>query len=180
MPALKGVIALGGLAIAALFVASIVAKSEHFYPADPSLASSVEQDLRPRLWSLGFERWSDAPILGHGFGRDLLAETFLPETPKGVDHPPLQHAHNTLINIALQLGVVGVVIAIVVLASLSREYVSMLARGPTALLGVIGLALLAGFVVKNLTDDFMHRHNAQVFWALNAMLLGFAARARRR
>jgi hypothetical protein len=27
-------------------------------------------------------------------------------------------------------------------------------------------------VVKNLTDDFMHRHNALVFWALNGMLLG--------
>jgi hypothetical protein len=28
--------------------------------------------------------------------------------------------------------------------------------------------------VKNLTDDFLHRHNALVFWAFNAMLLGLA------
>jgi len=47
-------------------------------------------------------------------------------------------------------------------------------------LGVIGLALLACFVTKNLTDDFLHRHNAQVFWALNGMLLGLSARARAR
>jgi hypothetical protein len=43
----------------------------------------------------------------------------------------------------------------------------------------MGLCVLAGFVVKNLTDDFMHRHNALVFWALNGMLLGLA-RARSR
>jgi len=50
----------------------------------------------------------------------------------------------------------------------------MLREPALAPLGMLGLALLAGFVVKNLTDDFLHRHNALVFWSLNAMLLGFA------
>jgi hypothetical protein len=36
--------------------------------------------------------------------------------------------------------------------------------------------MVAGFVVKNLTDDFFYRHNALVFWALNGMLIGFGAR----
>jgi hypothetical protein len=45
-------------------------------------------------------------------------------------------------------------------------------------LGAIGLALLAAFLVKNLTDDFFNRHNALVFWALNGMLLGLARRPR--
>jgi hypothetical protein len=44
----------------------------------------------------------------------------------------------------------------------------------------MGLAMLSGFVVKNLTDDFFWRHNALVFWALNGGLLGFAARAKER
>ena len=46
-------------------------------------------------------------------------------------------------------------------------------------LGMMGLALIAGFVVKNLTDDFLHRHNGLVFWALNALLLGLARGAKR-
>jgi len=43
---------------------------------------------------------------------------------------------------------------------------------------VIGLALIAGFLAKNLTDDFLHRHNAQVFWALNGLLVGLGRRVR--
>jgi hypothetical protein len=45
---------------------------------------------------------------------------------------------------------------------------------------MMGLAMLAGFVVKNLTDDFFYRHNALVFWAINGMLLGLARSTRDR
>ena len=41
---------------------------------------------------------------------------------------------------------------------------------------MIGLSLIAGFVVKNMTDDFLFRSNAKEWWALLAMLLGFGAR----
>jgi len=175
---LRGVMLASGAAICIAFGASIAAKNERFYSHDPSPMASVDQDLRPRLWSLGLERWKEAPFLGHGFGREILADAFLPETPKGVAHPPLQHAHNAFLNIALQLGGVGLAAFAAVLLLLCRQYGSLLKRPDTAVLGVIGLALLAGFVTKNLTDDFMHRHNAQVFWALNGMLLGFSARVR--
>ena len=168
----------GAVAIAIAFGASIAAKNERFYRNDPSPMASVDQDLRPRLWSLGLEQWKQAPLLGHGYGREILADTFLPQTPQGVAHPPVRHAHNAFLNIALQLGAIGLVAFAAVLLLLGRQYVSLLARPQSAVLGVIGLALLAGFVTKNLTDDFMHRHNAQVFWALNGMLLGFSARGR--
>ena len=39
-----------------------------------------------------------------------------------------------------------------------------------------GIALLAGFIVKNLTDDFLFRSNAKEFWALSALLLGYGVR----
>jgi O-antigen ligase len=175
---LRGVMLASAVAFGIAFGASIAAKNERFYSRDPSPIASVDQDLRPRLWSLGLDLWKEAPLLGHGFGREILADAFLPETPKGLAHPPLQHAHNAFLNIALQLGVIGVVAFTAALLLLGRQYVSLLARPDSAALGVIGLALLAGFVTKNLTDDFMHRHNAQVFWALNGMLLGFSARKR--
>jgi hypothetical protein len=63
---------------------------------------------------------------------------------------------------------------VVLLAALARRYRAMLADPVLAPLGMMGLALLAGFIVKNFTDDFLHRHNALVFWSLNAMLLGLA------
>jgi hypothetical protein len=59
---------------------------------------------------------------------------------------------------------------------LAREYRGLLADPRVAPLGMMGLAMLAGFVVKNLTDDFVYRHNALVFWAVNGMLLGLSSR----
>jgi O-antigen ligase len=175
---LRGLALAAALAICVAFAASIAAKSERFHRADPSLAASVEQDLRPRLWAVGVEQWRSAPWLGHGFGREILAPVFLPETPAVADHPPIRHSHNALINIAMELGIVGLGAFVAVLFVLARHYARLLARPEAALFGVIGLALLAGFITKNMTDDFLHRHNAQVFWALNGMLLGFSGRVR--
>lgn len=179
LPGLKRTLALGAILIVLAFVAAIAAKNERFYPNDPSGLSSVERDLRPRLWSVAWNEWKAAPWLGHGFGREIRASAFLPETAQILGHPPVRHGHNLLLNIALQLGVVGVGLFVAVLVLLAREYARFLAEPAVAPLGVIGLALLAGFLAKNFTDDFLHRHNAQVFWALNAMLLGLAQRARR-
>jgi len=179
LPGLKRTIALGAILIVLAFLAAIAAKNERFYPNDPSGLASVERDLRPHLWSVAWNEWKAAPWLGHGFGREIRASAFLPETPRIQGHPPVRHGHNMLLNIALQLGVVGVGLFVTVLVLLAREYARFLAEPAIAPLGVIGLALLAGFLAKNFTDDFLHRHNAQVFWALNGMLLGLAQRARR-
>ena len=165
------------LATAIAFVAAIAAKSERFYPGDASVTSSVDRDLRPRLWSRGIEEWKKAPWIGHGLGREIRAAAFEPITPSQA-HPLVRHAHNMPLNIALQLGLVGLALFAGVIGLLAREYWRMLPHASVAPLGVIGLALLAGFLAKNLTDDFLHRHNAQVFWALNGMLVGFGRRFR--
>ena len=115
----------------------------------------------------------------HGFGREILAADFIPHTPRVLNHPQIRHGHNVFVDMALELGVVGLAAFVAVLALLAREYRGYLRREAVAPLGVLGLLVLSGFVVKCLTDDFLYRHNALVFWALNAMLLGLAARARR-
>ena len=45
-----------------------------------------------------------------------------------------------------------------------------------AFLGIVGLSVLTGFVVKNITDDFLFRSNAKEFWALIAILVGLGTR----
>ena len=45
-----------------------------------------------------------------------------------------------------------------------------------AFVGVAGLARIAGFVVKNLTDDFLFRSNAKELWAMLAILIGLGTR----
>jgi hypothetical protein len=48
-----------------------------------------------------------------------------------------------------------------------------------AFVGVAGLALIAGFVAKDLTDDFLFRSNAKELWAMTGFLLGYGVRRER-
>ena len=175
--ALGSAVAVAGLLVATAFAASVAERSDQFFRQDARFTASVERDIRPRLWKMAWSAWQEAPWLGHGFGREILERRFLPETPPVAEHPQLQHAHNTFLNVALELGAVGLAIFVALLLVLMREYLRMLSRPRVAMLGVVGLAMLGGFLVKNLTDDFFYRHNALVFWALNAALVGFASRA---
>jgi O-antigen ligase len=170
-----------GLAVVAVvalaFAGSLVEHNERFFGSQAPFATAFERDLRPRIWATGVNQIVEAPWVGHGYGREIVSGAFIPLTPP--HYPQLRHAHNTFLDVAIELGVVGLAIFVAILGALALAYGRLARNRATAALGVLGLAVLAGFVEKNLTDDFMHRHNALVFWALNGMLLGLA-RARSR
>ena len=166
------------IVVVVAFAAALVERNERFFGEDAPVSRSFERDLRPKIWARGIEQWRLAPVIGHGFGREIVAGAFVPLTPRVADHPEIRHAHNTFIDTGVSLGVVGVAVLLVLFLELAREYARYLRRPELAPLGVLGLTLLAGFVAKNLTDDFMYRHNALVFWALNGMLLGLGRRGR--
>lgn len=168
-----------GAAVTIAFGASIVERNEKLFSAASPMTTSLQRDVRPKIWAVAWEEYKRAPWIGHGFGREILAEKFIPHTPRTANHPQLRHAHNMFVDVALELGALGLAVFVALLAALVREYRSFLRDAAVAPLGVIGLAIVAGFVMKNLTDDFLHRHNALVFWALNGMLLGLARGARR-
>lgn len=165
--------------VAMAFAGSMMERSARLFHHATRVAASIEGDLRPRIWSVAWKEFQEAPWLGHGFGREVLAPAFIPLTPAGVDETQIRHGHNTFIDIALELGVVGLASYVAVLLALVGRYRALLRDPLLAPLGMMGLALVAGFVVKNLTDDFLHRHNALLFWALNGIFLGLARGARR-
>ena len=166
-------------AVIVAFGASIVERNQRLFTSASPVTTGIERDVRPRIWSVAWEEFKAAPWLGHGFGREILAAKFLPHTPKTFQHPPLRHSHNAFVDIALQLGATGLAIFVALMAALVREYRGFLRDPAVAPLGVIGITLIAGFLVKNLTDDFLYRHNALIFWSLNGMLLGLGRLARR-
>jgi hypothetical protein len=112
--------------------------------------------------------------VANGVATLALAADFIPHTPRALNHPQIRHGHNIFVDMALQLGAIGLAAFVGLLALLAREYRGYLRRDEVAPLGVLGLLVLSGFLVKCLTDDFLHRHNALAFWALNAMLMGCA------
>ena len=169
---LRRLTVIAALAVLAGFAISVAEKSAVHYRTDPSVTASIDRDLRPKLWAVARGEFAQAPWIGHGFGREILESKFLPVTPQGMGHPPMRHAHNVFADVALQLGSAGLALFVAMLATLGWEYRGYLRDARLAPIGVIGLAMVAGFVVKNLTDDFFYRHNALVFWALSGMLVG--------
>jgi O-antigen ligase len=148
-------------------------KAQLYYPHAAGVAGSLEQDPRIALWKAAADRIGEAPWLGHGFGRGILRE----ELPAELDNNlALTHPHNTFVAQWLETGIVGLVLFLAMLGTLCARYLrAVRARdGTLAMTGIVGLALVAGFVVKNLTDDFFYRSNAKLFWALTALLLAQA------
>jgi O-antigen ligase len=176
---LRAPIAVALLVIVPAFVLATVDRIALATP-EASVAAGLANDVRPRIWAAAWSQFLEAPWVGHGFGREILAEAFIPVTPKVEGHPLVMHSHNMFIDMALQLGAVGLALFVALLGALAWEYRRYLRDPRLAPFGVLGLTLLAGFVVKNLTDDFLHRHNGVLFWALNGMLVGLARWPRER
>ncbi|QJR13137.1 hypothetical protein DSM104443_04232 [Usitatibacter rugosus] len=166
------------VAVAGVLAIVVLAGFTAHYRAPPADAghvlplAGIEADLRPKIWSLAIERIAEAPLLGHGYGREVLAPVFQGETPHYGNHPEVRHAHNVFLDVALQLGWIGEAIFIAILAILAIEFARALRRRETCPAGILGIAVLGGFVTKNLTDDFFYRQNGVVFWAVMGMLIG--------
>ena len=109
-------------------------------------------------------RIRERPWLGFGFGKSILRE----ELRGSLGNPLLAHAHNLFVSQWVQTGAIGVLTLLGLLAALAWRYGSFCAvrrrhAGGSSASG--GLTLLAAFVVKNLTDDFLVRPTSKEFWA---------------
>jgi hypothetical protein len=88
---LRRLAVIAAIAVVAGFAISVAEKSATHYRSDPSVTASIDHDLRPKLWATAPDEFARAPLVGHGFGREILEDKFLPVTPKGVGHPPMRH-----------------------------------------------------------------------------------------
>jgi O-antigen ligase len=118
------------------------------------------------------------PLTGYGFGRGLLRKSL----DQDFNNDLLWHAHNIFLDTALQLGLPGVVLFILVLLATLREG-WRLAQAPDARAAACGIALLAvlaGMVVRNSTDTLLVRQNALLYWGVVGILLGWGGQAWKR
>jgi O-antigen ligase len=165
------------LALALAFNDALVERGRRHDPPQDGIASTLEKDPRLALWDRVRAKIADRPLHGYGFGRAIL-DFDLPDAGASVK---LAHAHNLFLSQWLQVGAVGAAAFVALLAALAWRFLRFARSSDDqlAFAGVLGLALLAGFLAKNLTDDFLFRSNAKEFWALSAMLLGFGVRRER-
>jgi O-antigen ligase len=165
------------LFVLALAFADVVEERAGVVAPNAGLTASIERDPRLILWEHVIERIGQRPLTGYGFGRRILAGSLAAE----MGDPLLAHAHNVFASQWLQTGLVGMLAFMAFIGALALRYLRFLrSRDDTlAFVGVAGLALLAGFVAKDLTDDFLFRSNAKELWAMTAMLLGYGMRRER-
>jgi O-antigen ligase len=132
-------------------------------------------DARLKLWPEVLEHIKERPLTGYGFGRGLLRQPLQAE----FKDPSLWHAHNLFLEAMLQLGIPGLTFLFILFAATLREG-WRLARAPDVLAAACGIALLgvvAGMLMRNMTDTLWVRHNALVYWAVLGVLFAWGHHA---
>ena len=136
---------------------------------------ALEDDLRFALWPEIVELIGERPLTGYGFGRGLLRSP-LKEELGGTDN--LWHAHNLFLEVLLQMGLPGLFLLGLLLAAVVRVGWRLSASPDPAATacGAALLAMLAGMLVRNMTDTLFVRQNSLLFWGVAGVLMGLAAR----
>ncbi|HUP30883.1 MAG TPA: O-antigen ligase family protein [Usitatibacter sp.] len=154
-------------ALCGVFVMAIQARQES--KRQPAL----EDDPRIAIWAHARQRMAEAPWIGHGYGRGILAKELLAADP--TRNPLHWHGHNLALNVALQTGLVGLALFVWTWAALLREMARGLRAPPPARwCAALGITIAIGFALKNMTDDAFVRHVALLGWSLAGALTGIA------
>jgi O-antigen ligase len=172
----RGALAFAAAALAvfaALFAWSLQQRTERLEGTPYAAEAQIQHDPRPALWDYAARRHGEAPWAGFGYGRGILDLQFRMGVTPGVDNPKHTHAHNTALNVLLQGGLVGLAIFAWMVFAIAREMAAGLAAGePRRFAAMLGIVLLAGFAIRNTTDDFLVRHSAMLAFALAGAVLG--------
>lgn len=156
---------------AAAFVATVHQRA--LPPSNESMIELIFDDPRIALWAHVTNMIERLPLTGGGFGRGVYGKELTEQFASHV----IWHGHNLLLNYALQMGIGGVLVLLVLLFAIGLAFWRLYrAEDPIAcLLGAAGLALISGFLTKNMTDDFFVRQNALLFWSMVGLMLGYGS-----
>jgi O-antigen ligase len=167
---------IAALACGLAFVA-VVGKRAAMFPG-PATVQATVTDVRPKLWAWASHQIAERPLTGAGFGRGALREAFRAE----FGDPTFWHAHNTVLNHGLAMGVWGIALIAMIFAVplVMLRKASRSGNAALAPYAIAAVAMVAGMFLKNMTDDLFIRQSALLFWAVTGMVLGVNARHRRR
>ena len=161
----------------ALMLASMQFRANTQAPTGTGAFTFMLQDNRAPILRASAEMIAERPLAGLGYANPDMAGTFAARLEAPWLKNYVQHAHNVVLNHALQMGLIGALVILVLFAALAWTFASRVPVGGLArLAGVCGLALVTGVFLRNMTDDFFSRHTVQFFGAVLGMLLGLATR----
>jgi O-antigen ligase len=119
---------------------------------------------RPRLkaFDLSLEIVRNYPLTGIGYGKKTFSKYY-------PDVAEVKHSHNIFVNTAVELGIIGLVIFVLMLVIVAKDFIKAIILEPVfdrrlVLSGIF--ASLAGFLTLNLFDYMYHGWPGQMFWML--------------
>lgn len=136
---------------------------------------ALSNDGRIALWRESLGHILDHPWLGYGFGRGSLRAALHATFNDGV----LWHSHNLLLEVALQTGLIGLALFLLLLGSLMRAAVRHLRHDALAvsMLGMVAGMIVLGMLIRNMTDMLWVRAAALTFWGALGVVFGLACRS---
>ena len=134
--------------------------------ADNALNTDNTINSRIALWRFTLKEIGQHPFTGIGFGRHSFSMQY-----QQFRKTDLWHAHNTFLNLTIQLGFQGLLAFAFILYRLARTYWIALkeAEGETYYFFLASLISTVGFFVRNMFDDHYVDDNAQMFWVLTGL-----------
>lgn len=158
------------------FVKVVTQRSPTAAPPVASVEHAVEQDPRLKGWQYWSRKAAQAPALGFGYGKKALALNLTAaeaEQISNITTDLLGHAHNLLLDVVLQTGIVGFALFCWLLAALAGSYWRLSGANRYArTLATAGILLIVGMLMKSVTDDFFDNPMILVFWSIAGMLMG--------
>lgn len=125
---------------------------------------------RVEIWKPGLKYLTEHPFTPVGYGRRNYVKKF-PEVQRM--NPAHWHAHNTFLNLAVQLGLQGLFAFLLVLVQIFRGLWPGRGRlktwrqaRPVQLALLAAWIMTAGFLVRNLMDDLFNNDAALLFWLM--------------
>jgi O-antigen ligase len=151
-------------------------------PNDRSAAvEMMMSDPRPAIWSAYLDFAVQRPWFGVGLGRTVPARAYHvqdDQTVRNIDVQVSTHAHNVLLDLVLQVGVIGLVLWAWLHFEILRLAIRR-ARGGgdrEKAWAAAAVALVLAMLVKNSTNDLIVFGNAILFWTLLGTMLGLVWR----
>ena len=132
--------------------------------------AGTDGDARLPYWPAIIRKISEHPVIGTGFGQEMMKRVYPELVPP--NFPALWHAHNVVLNYALQMGIPGAVALLFLFFSIARWYFLSLSRSSAMRsASTAGVMLIVGILLRNQTNDFFRRDLAILFWSLTGIFL---------
>ena len=165
------------VAIGILMADSMRYRAEASAPKGRNPIAFALQDNRVPIWREAFAMIRERPLQGYGYANPEIGDAFSERFADPWARRVFRHAHNVVLNRALQMGVTGGVAILALFAALGAAFLRRAqSRQLARLTGVCGITLVVGVLLRNSTDDFFSRHGVLFFGAVAGMLLGVGTR----